>query len=78
MPVCAQLPASGVYGELHPQVRSGTRRTASPAKSSQTPSSKHQNSQPVVDKASGVVYMIQDGKCAAFMMETGVQGDTID
>lgn len=38
---------------------------------------KRQNSQPVVDKANGVFFIVQDGKCLSFAMETGTQGPTV-
>lgn len=33
---------------------------------------KRQNSQPVVDEKKGVFYMVWEGKCVSFHMETGV------
>ena len=39
--------------------------------------SKGQCSQPVVDKARGLYFIIYDGKCVCFNMETGVQGPSV-
>jgi hypothetical protein len=38
---------------------------------------KYQNSQPVVDKANGVFYIVNYGKCLCFTMETGFQASAI-
>ena len=37
---------------------------------------KSQNSQPVVDSAQRLFYIVWDGKCHSFNLETGVQGPT--
>ena len=39
--------------------------------------SKEQCSQPVVDKARGLYFIIQSGTCVCFNMETGVQGPSV-
>jgi hypothetical protein len=38
---------------------------------------KWQNSQPVVDKANGLFFMIQNGQCLRISIETGTQGPNI-